>query len=524
MATRRSTADRTPTATVPSQPIDEIEDQVLGGDRPEEEPADDGPTPPAGPPTISVDKARQVGAVNAEAVQSNRRRKAVLDRKRDGEKHVAWGERDACLLYDDIVAIWPPHSLVIHVTRISGSQLAWYLQAQPRNGLELYEAIRKQCHGRAPETEYQVVFRDSARREERGRARVLLPSTEFEVDAPSAAPPLPQAPPPAAAASPPQAPNVPPMMPPMAPPGYPPPYGYPPPPPPPQAPAPPAAPVAGGSSDPVVIMQLQKQLSDIAAQNMALQQQLAQMQSRVAQPPPPPPPPQVIVREAAPQAPMPFAQRVQGPSPYAPPPPPPPPAPVMPEPAKAPPVPDGYALTMLNGMPVLVPLASLGIGVAAAPVPAAAPAAAPASAPAAQAAPAAAPAAAPQSPIEQFQAAIGMVKSVVAASQEIQSIAGSVLPSAPGAPVGGAAEGAEPAEEETPTKVVKMGEMHIVQNKEDGSVRLVDTAVANAPKIMSWIDTQRKEWLARQDAIARGQVPPTQHPTQDIGAPPIPGR
>jgi hypothetical protein len=486
--------------TVPAQPIEDIDDQVLGdrGDMTDDE--DDMPAV-SRPAVIPTDQARKVGAVNAEAVQNNRRRKAVIDRKRDGEKHVAWGERDACLLYDDIISVWPPHARLTHVTRISGTTLSWYLQAQPRNGMELYDAIRKQCHGRSPETEYQVVFRDAARREERGRGRIILPSTEMDDPAgpPPVAAPAPQAP------STPQAPTMAPQMPPMmmggpvggAGPYYP--YQPPPPPPPPPpqpAPAPMSPPM--GSGDPVVIMQLQKQLSDI-------QGQLAALNSRPqpAPPPPPPPMPPIIMREPLPHAPMPMAQ----------------PTPPAPPPVKAPEVPPGYALTTMNGLAVLVPLSSLfptapaapqGVGVG--PAPPAAPAVSPAAAAAAAVAPPPL-----QSPVEQFSAAIGMVRGVVEAAQSINAITGG------GAAPITASESEEKQEEEL-TKVVKMGDMHLVQNKEDGSLRLVDTAVANMPKIMGWLDKQRNDYIARQDAIARGQPPPPPSGTQDIGAPPIPGR
>jgi hypothetical protein len=73
-------------------------------------------------------------------------------------------------------------------------------------------------------------------------------------------------------------------------------------------------------------------------------------------------------------------------------------------------------------------------------------------------------------------------------------------------------------EEEGPTKIVKLGDINAVQNTADGSLRLVDTALANSDKIMSWIDKQKRDYqdaMLRQEALARGlPMPPPQQPQQ----------
>ena len=513
-------------ASVPSQPTNEIDEEILGsiahlddqGSGGEND-GDEDDTPNAPMPTrpvIPASQAKKVGAVNAEAVQQNRRRRGVIEKKRDGEKSVPWGESDACLLYDDIISLWPPASLLSHVTRITGSRTSWYLRAQPRNGMELHEAIKTQCHGRSPETEYQVVFRDSAGREERGRGRITLPSTEYDTTGPGLGlgqphgqqPPMMQQPmqaPPQA--PPPQEPPPPPPQQryaqPMRDPDYPPPRRrwpadeedlYP------RPPAAQAPPPQQQSADPVVVMNLQQQLSDIKnhlrgldrAASDPVAQQLASIQAQLDK---------MQTQDRAP------APAVAAPVPVA------TPAPAPPAAVKAPEVPPGYALTMMNGMAVLVPLSSLGL----AGPPAAAPAPPVAAAPAAPVAPPAP----PPTPMEQFTSAVATVRGAVEAAQAIQNILPQALPAAQAA---SAPIETPDAEEPSPTKTVKYGDVNVIQNTDDGSLRLVDTAIANAPAILSWVDKQRTEMLARQEAARTGQALPAAPQQGPMGAPHIPGR
>jgi hypothetical protein len=458
MAARKSgeSSSRGRIQSTPAQPIEEIEREIVGDldDLPEDE-----------TPSVPRERARQVGAINAEAVQANRKRATIRDRKRDGEKNVPWGESDACMLYDDIISLWPISQLLIYVKRVSGgSQVSYCLRGQPRNGRDLYEAIRTQCHGQAPEAEYQVVVRDSHGREERGRGRVMLPSTEFDaMSAPATGIPR-ESPTPSVAT----------------------------------APMPQASPMAtpgGGSSDPIVIMNIQRQLSELQA---AL---VAATSGRVAPPPPSPPP-----HHPYPNAPPPPVVMMPSPPP---PPPPPPPAPM---PQKVPDIPPGYALTTLNGFPVLVPLQSLGLGSPAATAPVAA---------AASSSPAPLPTAPPAQPVDQFASAIGTVKSAFDFARTVQSILpaqGAAAASVGvGEPVGIAAE----TDDGDPTQTVKIGEMNVVKNKDDGSVRLLDTAVANAPAIFGWLEKQRAELQQRQQGQGQVAAPQPQQSGQ-VGGPVIP--
>jgi len=119
----------------------------------------------------------------------------------------------------------------------------------------------------------------------------------------------------------------------------------------------------------------------------------------------------------------------------------------------------------------------------------------------------------PPTAAEQFAQAIGLMRAAADAATSIQRIMPG-LTGASAAPVAAAPAAPEP-EEEGPTKIVKLGDINAVQNTADGSLRLVDTALANSDKIMSWIDKQKKDYqdaMLRQQALAQGLPMPA--PTQ----------
>lgn len=246
----------------------------------------------------------------------------------------------------------------------------------------------------------------------------------------------------------------------------------------PPQPPPPPSPQQG--VDPYIFNMLQKQLSDMAAQLSALQR-----------------------RDDAPLAPPPPA--------YVPPPPPPPPTPSQSVP-QMPDVPPGYALTTLGGMPVLVPLSQLGLGGGGAPPVAQVP-----SAPVAPAA----------TTLDQFTSTIATVRSVLNATKTIQDL----LPSTQ-API---AEALEPpaAVEMSDVKTEKLGDVSVIKDAKDGSIRPWETMIANGPAIMNWVERQRQlaaqaqagQGAGQPPQIAPQQITPQQGYAQSpVGAPTIPGR
>ncbi len=395
--------------------------------------------------TMSQEAVEELGALNAEAVQANRQREDVVRKKRGGGKRVAWGHSNACLMYDSILKLYPASSLAMLVERLTGTPASWYLTSQPLNGQELYKSILQQCHGRAPETQYKVTVQDAASQVFRGVGRVMLPSTLNDpmLGAPQQQPYPPGVYPgqPAYGALPPAAPPPAPLMMPQQ-----------------QQQLPPPT-----HPDFVQILALQKQLSEIT-------HALQQLQGR-----------------GAPAVPAP-APAAAGPTVVAP-------------GLQAPP---GYALVLVNGQQVLVPISQLGLGG----VPPAA---------AAPAQPPAPPPPPPPTPQQQFASAVGTLSDAVRAVENLRS---TLLPQ------GAAAAPAAPAvDEKDPEyiKATKLGDMTIVQNRDDGSFLPIETVLANGDKIMSWVKEQRQLLAGQQQPTATngaaqqasgGQMAPPTIPVQ----------
>ena len=494
---------------VPPQPAEEIEREARG----------DAAENDSEPAPVDVDKVKELGAVNAEAVQSNRRREEVRKTKRDNKegKSVAWGEHDACRIYDEVVLVWHPSSISIQVTRLSGNQASWYLYGEPRNGAELYQAIKLQCHGRAAECEYKVNFKDRQRPFDRGIGRVTMPSTLDEQLPPAAQPNapvggnafnfLPHQP----GGSPPLPPQqqqpygvgggVPPyaQQPPMQPqPQYP------------QAPA--SAPGADFNS----LMAFQKQQFEMwqaaqaaaHAQHPAPQPQQQQQQPMLAMQPPPGLDFNGIMAWQRQQFDM-WQQAMgasrgpvaAGPAQYAPtmqrPMPPPPRGGYAPAPPAVAPPPGYVIIINRDGQQIMVPAEQMGLaGVAGA------------------AAPAGQPPPKPQTPSEQFASALGLMTEAVRTAQAMQSL----IPSVGGAAAAAAAPAAAEPEEEDPTKVVKVGDWNLIQTKKDGNLRIVDTLFANGDKIFNFIERERERM---QQGM---QQQPQQPQPNGLTMPSIPGQ
>jgi len=414
--------------TATSQPEHEINQQVLGV-------VDDAGTA-ATSGTVPVEKARKLGAFNAEAVSANRRREEVVNRKRSGEANVPWGEANACLLYDDILSVYAASTMSIQVTRLEGQPTSWYVYGYPRNGQELYQAIQKQCHGRSAQCEYLVVFRDANMKSDRGRGRIVMPSTVDEVV-------LQQQP--AGASSPPYyAPGQPsygpmPNQPPAPQMSGPVPYGAPP------------QPQPGPSMavpDVATVLRLQEQLSGIAAQLQQMQQ---------------------------PQRPAPAAAA---------------PGPVPTSPPYVPPA--GYVLvTTPNGQQVLAPAQGFGLG---APQPAPAPVPPPPP---------------PLTAAEQFRQSMSLAQTAISTAREMSALVPTVAAPA-------AAAAAPAREDEAPIRTTQIGEMHVVTNS-DGTLRPVETFIANGEKIMGWVEKQQKTWQEHASRVAQMTAPQLPNQQQQNG-------
>lgn len=430
---------------------------------------------------VDEEKIKEAGAMNAEAVQSNRRRKSIQDKKRGGVAGVAWNEQRAPLLYDDILGLYPANTLLIFVERLTGTPATWYLYGQPKGGGDLYNAVRQQCHGRREETEYRVVFRDAHKRFDRGIGRLVIPNT-LDDSSLSVSPqnaPLPGGTPPGSTVygTPSQgAPSQgnyqqPAYLHGQQDPRYAPPPQYGPQPQPqpqyqqPQYPQQP-------QQDNGPLMEIQRQIAELNGRMMAILSQPA------AQQPAPALPPQINMTMPPSVAPL--------------------PAPASAQPQVQPPagmfhipgfgfVPTARLFEALSGAPGVAP--ALQVAAAAAPQAIARPA---------------------PSASEQFRDAIGLIKTAVDAASTMQSILPQPAPLIPTVQ--------EKEEDESQTKIMQLGDIKAVVNKADGNVRLVDTALANSDKIMSWIDKTRTQMQANamqaQGMQQMPQVPQQQAPQQ----------
>jgi len=416
---------------------------------------------------------KREGALNAEAVQSNRRRKSIENKKRGGAGTVPWNESRAPLLYDDIIALYPPNTLMIYVERLSGTLASWYLYGQPKSGHELYQAILKQCHGRKEETEYRVVFRDAQRKFERGIGRLTLPSTLDDATLPVQ----------------PQGMGMPNGVPPAnygQQNGYGQPNGYPPQQPPQnngypqqQQPPPQNYPQQAPQFAQQPMQPMQPQYAGHSPQEtqvlLDMQRQIAEMSGRVTayltQQPMQTPPQQDQHRPIYDRPSPRYNGSVVPPAPQPP-----------PQQAMQPP-PGMYHVPGFGFVPTAKLMEAMGVV-----------------GPQQQQAPAAPPQP-PRNAADEFRSAIGLMTTVADAARTVQSI----FPSAASAPAAPAAR----EDDDLPMKTIKYGDFNTVVNKEDGSLRIPDTIAANGEKILGWIEKQRKDIQAqRQQPQSIPEQPP----------------
>lgn len=262
------------------------------------------------------EKIKELGAIDTESVIENRRAADVVGKRRANGKKIPFNTSNPIDAYDVMIQTWPPNTLDITFTRLSGGNpITGRITNRPKSGSELLKTL-EQYHGKNEEAEYSVVCKDATQKCYRGTFRVFLPDTR-QLEQPMGHYPPPGYPPgyyppgyPPVAYGPPGQPQPP------APQHMPPPPPPPPPPPvlvqqdmpgtldalrqlleitqtmrPPQAPAP--APVSFPPAPPPG--------ADIAAQMQYLKEALAIVQQMtpqqippqtvVAMPPQPPPPP-----------------------------------------------------------------------------------------------------------------------------------------------------------------------------------------------------------------------------------------
>ena len=135
-------------------------------------PANDG----SGELEIDEAKLREVGAVDAESVLENRRGEDMVNKVRGGQKGVLFNLDNVLEKYDLIIRTWPPNTIDILVSRVTGTPVQWVIQSRPRSGADLYTAILAH-HARCEEAKYDVRFIDSTGKQRRGTGNITMPDT-----------------------------------------------------------------------------------------------------------------------------------------------------------------------------------------------------------------------------------------------------------------------------------------------------------------------------------------------------------
>lgn len=450
---------------------------------------DEDPDDPNGPVLIDEEKARELGALDAESIRSNRQNQDIVDRKVSGEKGIPFAEENILLKYEQVIKVWGVQNTSIIVKKLTGNQSSEYITSQPKNASELYTAL-KLLHGRSEETAYELIYNDSQLKQKRGRGKITLPSTLNEpvqgqsIMNPYGQPPMPGYPqqqsqqaapsPPVVqvvSPSPQQAPDqimkqMLEMMVLMKQ------HFQPPPPPMPAQPPPPSQPQP-----------------DMAAM-FAMMQQMMQPGSQPPVAPPPPPVPQVIAYES--QAPdqlmmmkQMFDMFLQMQRAVAPPPS--PPAFREPEPYRGPRArmtEEGYSRPAYSPRPQSdFQDDAYGHGPRS-PYPYPPP-----------------PPPKPRTATEELRDAVTLINQVSAITEQNR-------------PQQQQQFEAPDVEDDNPVRIVEAGPAKLVLNKDDGSTRMFETAWANAPKIMEWVGEQfnnlQKNAIAaqqRQQPQAAQQLP-----------------
>ena len=138
---------------------------------------------------LEVDEAkiREVGAVDAESVLENRRGEEIVGKVRSGQKGVLFNLDNVLEKYDLIIRTWPPNTIDILVSRLTGTAVQWVIQTRPRSGADLYTCLLTH-HGRSEEAEYQVLFIDSVGKQRRGSGRITMPDMRDTPPTPQSTP------------------------------------------------------------------------------------------------------------------------------------------------------------------------------------------------------------------------------------------------------------------------------------------------------------------------------------------------
>src|ERR1700722_5291949 len=86
-------------------------------------------------------KILEAGAVDSESVLENRRSNEIVGKVRSGQKGVLFNLDNVLEKYDLVIRTWPPNTIDILASRVTGTPVQWVIQSRPRSGAELYAAL-----------------------------------------------------------------------------------------------------------------------------------------------------------------------------------------------------------------------------------------------------------------------------------------------------------------------------------------------------------------------------------------------
>jgi len=168
MARRRIVQPKSPDAA--GQPEASLQDEA---DISREMGAEEGPE---GELVADENAVRKAGAVDTDSVRENRRMTRAVHNKRTG-KNVQLNVDDVLVKYDQMLRLYAADTIYISVKRVSGgSPVQQTITSAPRNGAELYNALRA-VHGRHEEASYAIYFFDPTNKAWRGKGQITMPDT-----------------------------------------------------------------------------------------------------------------------------------------------------------------------------------------------------------------------------------------------------------------------------------------------------------------------------------------------------------
>jgi hypothetical protein len=129
--------------------------------------------------SISIPRARKIGAITPAAAAKNRRVAKVTAKKQNGEKNVEWGEDNAIDLFDMVVQTYPSSGLYAYISQIHPENIEYTpvrLNAF-QHSAALYDHILKYIHKAHGQATYEVKYKDAISKQYRATGRVTLPDT-----------------------------------------------------------------------------------------------------------------------------------------------------------------------------------------------------------------------------------------------------------------------------------------------------------------------------------------------------------